>query len=142
MSQLLSVLFSQFYLLLTVMVLRCCAGFFSSSSEWGPLSSCGAWASQRAGFSHCRALLQALGAADVGSVAVAPGLQDTGSVVVVHRLSLSTAHGIFPDQGLNPSLLRWQAASLSLSHQGGPGVLFNKQSSVKHGKQLLVKVSS
>ena len=74
MNQLLRVLFSQFYLLLTVMGLGCCAGFFSSCSEWGPLSSCGARASQRAGFSHCRAPLQAPGAADVGSVAVGPGL--------------------------------------------------------------------
>ena len=39
------------------------------------LSSCGSWALERA------------------------------LVVVVHRLSCSTACGIFPDQGLNPGLL-------------------------------------
>ena len=30
------------------------------------------------------------------------------------------ARGILPDQGSNPSLLYWQAASLPLSHQGNP----------------------
>ena len=37
----------------------------------------------------------------VGSEVVTPGLQSTGSVVAVHRLSCSTARGIFPDQGSN-----------------------------------------
>ena len=32
-----------------------------------------------------------------------------GSVVVAHGLSCSTAHGIFPDQGLNLCPLHWQA---------------------------------
>ena len=35
-----------------------------------------------------------------------------------HRLGCSEACGIFPDQGLNPCLLHWQADSLPLSHQG------------------------
>ena len=35
-------------------------------------------------------------------------------------LSCFTACGIFPDQGLNPCLLYWQADSLTLSHQGSP----------------------
>ena len=34
-----------------------------------------------------------------------------GSVVVVHGLGCSTARGIFPDQGLNPCPLHWQADS-------------------------------
>ena len=38
-----------------------------------------------------------------------PGLQ--GSVVVVHGLSCPAACGIFPDQGLNPCTLHWQADS-------------------------------
>ena len=120
-------------------------GLFSSCSEWGLLSSCRAWPSQRAGFSRCRAPAPgawAPVAPDVGSVAVAAGLQNVGSVAVVHVLSFSAARGIFPDQGLNLSLLHWQADSLPLSQQGGPGVLFNKQLSVKHGKQFWVKVSS
>ena len=46
------------------------------------------------------------------SVLVAPRLQSTVSMVVVHRLSCSAASGIFPEQGLN---LHWQADSLPLS---------------------------
>ena len=46
---------------------------------------------------------QALGY--VGSIVAAPGLWSTGSTVVPHGLSYSTACGIFPDQGSNPCLL-------------------------------------
>ena len=49
---------------------------------------------------------------------VAPRLWSIGSVVVTHRLGCHAACGIFPDQGSNPCLLRWQADSLSLSYQG------------------------
>ena len=59
----------------------------------------------------------------VGSVAVAPGLQNTSSIGVVHGLNCSTACGIFPNQGSNPCLLYWQADSLPLSYQGSPGHL-------------------
>ena len=41
----------------------------------------------------------------VGSGVAAPRLQSTGSVVVAHGFSCSTACGIFPDQGLNPCFL-------------------------------------
>ena len=54
----------------------------------------------------------------VGSVAAVPGLQSSGSMVVVHRLSCPAAYGILPDQGLNLFLLPRQAKSLPLSHQG------------------------
>ena len=54
------------------------------------------------------------------SIAAVPGLQSTGSMVVMHGLSSSTAGGIFLDQGLNPCLFQWQADSLPLSHQGSP----------------------
>ena len=50
------------------------------------------------------------------SGAEAHGLQSAGLVVVGHRLSCSTAWGIFPDQGSNPCPLHWQADSLPLSH--------------------------
>ena len=56
----------------------------------------------------------------MGTVVATPRLWSTGSVVVTHRLSCSTACGIFPDQGLNHCLLHWQLDSLSLSHQGNP----------------------
>ena len=39
-------------------------------------------------------------------------LQSTGSMVVAHRLSCSTACGLFPDQGLNLRLPHSQADSL------------------------------
>ena len=43
-----------------------------------------------------------------------------GLVIVAHGISCSVACGIFPDQGLNPCPLHWQADSLPLSHQGSP----------------------
>ena len=43
-----------------------------------------------------------------------------GSVVVAHGPSCSVACGIFPDQGLNPCPLHWQADSQPLHHQGSP----------------------
>ena len=45
-------------------------------------------------------------------------LENTGSTGVAHGLSCPMACGIFPDKGLNPCFLHWQADSLSLSHQG------------------------
>ena len=63
-----------------------CAGssllyeLFSSCGDWGLLSSCGAPASHCSGFSCC--WTQALGA--WASVVLAPGLENTGSAVVVH----------------------------------------------------------
>ena len=75
-----------------------CAGsslFFSSCSERGLPSSCGAQDSHCGGFPLCRT--QALGHGAL--VAVAPGPWSTGLVAVAHRLSCSAACGIFPDQG-------------------------------------------
>ena len=65
------------------------------------------------GFSCCRT--PALGQL---SVVAAPWLQSKGLIVVVHGLICPAACGIFPDQGLNPHLLHWQANPLPLSHQG------------------------
>ena len=64
--------------------------------------------------------LQGMWASEVA----APRLQSTGSVVVAHELSCSTACGLFPDQGQNP--LHWQEDSLPLSHQGSPSPNFFK----------------
>ena len=52
----------------------------------------------------------------------------TGSVVVAHGPSRSAACGIFPDQGLNPCPLHWQADSQPLRHQGSPIKLLIKPS--------------
>ena len=49
-----------------------------------------------------------------------PGLQTTGSIVVVHRLSCSTARGTFPGQTSSPRLLHWQVGSSPRSHHGSP----------------------
>ena len=49
----------------------------------------------------------------MGSVVVAPGLQGTGSTLVAHRLSCSTACGTFPDQGSNWCHLHLQCRFLT-----------------------------
>ena len=48
------------------------------------------------------------------------GSRHAGSVAVAHGPSCSAACGIFPDQGLNPCPLHWQADSQPLRHQGSP----------------------
>ena len=45
-------------------------------------------------------------------------LQYTGSVVVTHGLSCSTAFGIFLDQRWNQCPLHWQVDCYPLDHQG------------------------
>ena len=52
------------------------------------------------------------------------GSRCSGSVVVAHGPSCSTARGIFPDQGSNPCPLHWQADSQPLRHQGSPPLEF------------------
>ena len=46
------------------------------------------------------------------------GSRRAGSAIVAHGPSCSAAYGIFPDQGLNPCPLHWQADSQPLRHQG------------------------
>ena len=53
------------------------------------------------------------------------GSRRAGSVVVAHGPSCSVACGIFPDQGLNPCPLHWQADSQPLRHQGSPPQLLS-----------------
>ena len=48
------------------------------------------------------------------------GSRRAGSVIVAHGPSCSAACGIFPDQGLNPCPLHWQADSQPLRHRGSP----------------------
>ena len=80
-------------------------------SVWGGLSlvvaSRGHCSSRCAGLSLSRPLLLR-----------STGSRRTGSVVVAHGPSCSAACGIFPDQGLNPCSLHWQADSQPLRHQG------------------------
>ena len=58
-------------------------------------------------------------------------LRSTGSVVVAHGLSCSSACAIFSDQGSNPCFLHWQADSLALSQQGSPHTPFKTGRNVK-----------
>ena len=54
------------------------------------------------------------------------GSRCAGSVIVAHGPSCSAACGIFPDRGLNPCSLHWQADSQPLRHQGSPLQIFKK----------------
>ena len=85
-----------------------CRGF--SCGPWTPHCRgfpCGPWTPHCRGFScgpwtpHCRGF----------SCCGAGTLDGKCSVAVVLGPSCSTLYGIFPDQGLNPRLLRWQADS-------------------------------
>ena len=97
------------YLFLAVLGLRFCARAFSSCGKRGPL------------FIAVHGPLT-IAASLVGST----GSRRTGSVVVAHGPSCSTACGIFPDQGSNLRPLHWQADSQPLCHQGSPhNILYN-----------------
>ena len=91
-----------FFWLLCVFVVP--HGLSPVAASWG-----GGQASHRGGFS-CWGV-QALGA--------------WASVVVAHGLSCPAACGIFPDQGLNPRPLGWQADSWPLHHQEALRHVFN-----------------
>ena len=85
------------YLFLAVLCLRCCVVFSLvvvsrgyPSLQWGS-------------FSLQWLLLQSTGSRSRGLVVVAPGLQSTGSVIVVHGLSCPPAHLPAPACGLFPS---------------------------------------
>ena len=92
---------------MTVLSLCFCARAFSSCGKWGPLF-----------------------------IAVRRPLTIAASPVAEHRLQMrrlsnygsrarcSVACGIFPDQGLNPCPLHWQADSQPLRHQGSPTLTF------------------
>ena len=71
----------------------------------------------------------------VGSVVVGSGLWSTGSMVVVHGHSNSSACGIFLDQGSNLCLLHWQVDSVPLSHQGSPEKQFFKNKLGRNKKE-------
>ena len=87
---------------------------FIAAGKRGLLSNCCPQSSHCCGFSCC-------GEWPWGhavSVVVAPRLQTTSSIVVLHGPSSSKSFEIFPDQGSNLYLLHWQEDSIS--HQGSP----------------------
>ena len=53
------------------------------------------------------------------------------SVIVALGLRRSEPCGIFPDQGLNPCLLCWQADSYPLDHQGNPAQILTIKFGIK-----------
>ena len=92
-------------------------------------SHCGGFSCFGAGLQATRARFGAGLQATQALAVVVPRLQSTDSVIVVHGLSCSTAHGILPDQGSNLCLLHWQADSVPLSHQGSPLLVHSHSSS-------------
>ena len=103
-------LFTLFTIDVTVLGLRCS----EDSSLVAAISSCSLAAVRRflTGVASLAAGHELQGA--WASVFAAPGRWSTGSIVVVHELSCSTARGIFPTQESNLCLLHWQADSLPL----------------------------
>ena len=99
-----------------MLALCCCMGFPLVAVSGG-CSSCGERVSHFCGFSCYGAW--ALGHTGFHSCV------STGSVVVAHGCSSSSACGMFLDQGSNPRLLLWQVASLRVSHQGSLGIHSN-----------------
>ena len=98
------------------------------SGGGGLLSSCSTQASHCCGFSRCRA--GALGHSGFSSCGrQAQQLCLLGSRTQAQQLchtglSCSTGYEIFPAQGWNLCLLRWQVDSLPRSHQGSPLIQF------------------
>ena len=86
-------LFSLFWL---CWVFTAARGLLSGRGEQGPLLSGRNAKAPRYGGSSCRG---------------AEALWRTGLAVGAHGLSCPTARRIFPEQGLNPGPLRWQADS-------------------------------
>ena len=122
-------LFSNFiHLLMALLGLRCSSGFSLVVVRRGLFLSCCVHALQHGGLSSCEHQLYG----SWTSVIAGHGLNSFSSwalehrlkIVVVHGLNCSTACGIFLDQGLNLSLMHWQADSLPLRYQGSPGCMY------------------
>ena len=101
------------------------------ASHCGSFSCCRAWALGvwASGVAACRP--QSMPASVVvarGLSSVAHGLQSAGSVIVEHRLSCSTACGIFPDQGWNP----WQAGRFLTTAPPGKSLIYFIHNSLYH----------
>ena len=106
-----------YLLLLAVLGIFCWAGF-SLAVESGSYSP--AVTSHCGGFSSCRAHTLWC----MGSAAGAPGLQSTGSVVMVHRLRCSKACEVFPGQECNLCLTAMAGRFLTTKSPGRPYFFF------------------
>ena len=103
------------YLFLAVLGLHCCVGFSLVAVSKG-----------KSLVVVCRLLIVAASLVRKhrlqgawASEAAVPGLQSSGSIVVVNGLNRSLVYGISLHQGWNPCLLDWQM-DCPLSHQGSP----------------------
>ena len=94
------------FIFLAVLGLHCCVLASPSCAKWGLLSSCGAQASHRSGFSSCRAQSRC------------PAFNSCGTCI---QFSCLAACGILPDRGSHPCPPRWEVDSYPLNHQGSPG---------------------
>ena len=94
--------FGFIYLFMAVLGLRFCARAFSSCGKGGPFF-----------IAVRRSLI-------IAALLRSTGSRRTGSAIVAHGPSCSSACGIFPDQGPNPCPLHWQADSQPLRHQRSP----------------------
>ena len=113
------VLFSELYVTPGCVGSRLLSRIFSSCSEQGLPSGCGARVSCYSSSFLCGA--RAPGRAGGSGCSLwAPWLQSTGFIAVVQGLTCLAACSIFQDEGLNSCLLRWQLDSLQLSNQGSP----------------------
>ena len=106
-------IFFFYYFIYLFIYLWLCWVFVSVQGLSPVVASGGHSSSQCAGLSLSRPLLLQ-----------STGSRRAGSVIVAHGSSCSAACGIFPDQGLNPCPLHWQADSQPLRHQGSLGVLY------------------
>ena len=91
------------YLVSATLSLRCCVRAFSNFSERGLL-----FVAVHGLLIAVASLVSEQGLTGFSSCGM---LWHVGSVVVAHGLGCSEAYGIFPDQGLNPCPLHWQADS-------------------------------
>ena len=109
-------LFIYLFIYLAALGLCCCTSLllhvgFLQLRRAGATLHCGAQASHFVGFSCWSTGSRRKGFSSCGmwaSVAVAHGLQTSGSVVVAHELICSAACEIFPAQGSNPCPLHGQ----------------------------------
>ena len=105
------------YLFLAVLGLPCCWWAFSGCSEQG----------LRLAAVHgllivVASLVTEPGSRRVGSSSCSSQAPEHSTLAVALGLSCSATCGIFPVQGSNLCLPRWQVDSLPLSHQGNPNM--------------------
>lgn len=113
---------------------------FSSSNEWGLLSSCSAWASHCGIFPCCGARISDAQASVAAARVCGSQALEHSTVAVVHRPSFSEACGIFSWQGSNPWLCigRWTLPLWAARESLVPYAEYNFRSRVARSKAFCV----